>query len=98
MPLDPEDQSIEIVQGSPINLHDACRARVAELEAAIHYHPECWKALNRSEDPGDGFTEGEQPRGVAVNRYGEPIHNDIYTIDPDKIVPVDLPATPITYA
>lgn len=41
-----------------------------------HFHPECWSALSRSEDDGEGWIEGEQPRGVAVNRYGEPITND----------------------
>lgn len=41
-----------------------------------HYHPECWSALNRSEYSEDGFAEGEQPRGVAVNYYGEPLPSE----------------------
>jgi hypothetical protein len=38
-----------------------------------HFHPECWAALGRSEDAEDGWTGYEQPRGVALNEYGEPL-------------------------
>lgn len=39
-----------------------------------HMHPECWDAMGRSEGTGDdGFILHEQLRGIAYNRYGEPI-------------------------
>ncbi len=44
-----------------------------------YFHPECWSALNRSDYTEDGWTEGEQPRGVAVDKYGDPI--------PDRSIP-----------
>lgn len=65
MPLDPKDQSIEIVSGKSIDIHanckaheDALRARVAELEAEVH----AW----RYRFPDLAYTnklDGIQPKG-----------------------------------
>jgi hypothetical protein len=41
-----------------------------------HFHPECWVALSRSDYVEEGWAEGEQPRGVALNGYGEPLPNE----------------------
>ena len=62
--------------GIPIEIGQSAHRTADMFEGYFqhgYFHPECWDALQGSADVQDGWAEGEQPRGVALDEYGDPV-------------------------
>ncbi len=63
--------------GESINKGQECAVRVYKLDGNLinaRQHPECMSAMFASDiDLDEGFDTGANPRGKAINIYGEPL-------------------------
>jgi len=60
----------------PIKVGGPAMSRAYIWEGEFHHgylHSECWDALRASNASEDGFALQEQPRGTAMDGYGDPL-------------------------